>query len=79
MSCMLVLLNITRCVCVLQLLAGAEINAHTNDKQTSLHLAASKDHSVICTILLENGVDFDALDENGDNGGFTSIFELEKN
>ncbi|XP_052269001.1 rabankyrin-5-like isoform X3 [Dreissena polymorpha] len=49
------------------LLAGAEINAHTNDKQTSLHLAASKDHSVICTILLENGVDFDALDENGDN------------
>jgi hypothetical protein len=33
-----------------------------------LHIAASKDHSVICTILLENGVDFDAVDDNLDNG-----------
>ena len=39
-----------------------------NNKQTVLHIAASKDHSVICSILLENGVDFDALDDNLDNG-----------
>ena len=44
------------------------MNARTNCKQTSLHIAATKDHSVICTILLENGVEFDTLDENGDNG-----------
>ncbi|KAL4223226.1 Ankyrin repeat and FYVE domain-containing protein 1 [Mactra antiquata] len=49
------------------LLAGADVNAKTTSKQTVLHIAAHKDHSVICTILLENGVDFDVVDENLDN------------
>jgi len=53
---------------LLQLLAGAEVNALTNQKQTSLHMAASKDHHIICTVLIENGVDFDAIDDNHDNG-----------
>lgn len=51
-----------------QLLAGADINARTRHDETSLHLAAEKDHSSICSILLGNKIDFDALDENQKNG-----------
>lgn len=32
-----------------------------------MHLAAEKDHSVICNILLENGIDYDAVDLNSNN------------
>lgn len=52
----------------LQLLAGAKINELTKHRQTALHLAAQQDLATICSVLLENGVDFSAEDENGNNG-----------
>ncbi|WAR02239.1 ANFY1-like protein, partial [Mya arenaria] len=57
------------------LLAGAEVNALTNQKQTSLHIASSKDHSVICTILLENGNPLHVLAAYGKDNA-AAIFEL---
>lgn len=51
-----------------QLLAGAKINELTKHRQTALHLAAQQDLATICSVLLENGVDFSAEDENGNNG-----------
>ena len=56
-------------ILIFQLLAEADVNAKTNNKQTVLHIAATKDHSVIATVLLENAIDYDAVDENLDNGG----------
>ncbi|XP_074596039.1 rabankyrin-5 [Brevipalpus obovatus] len=49
------------------LLAGANINDVTSQKQTSLHLAAEHDHSSICSVLLDQGIDFDAKDANSNN------------
>ncbi|XP_064612506.1 rabankyrin-5-like [Liolophura sinensis] len=49
------------------LLAGASMNEVNHHKQTALHLAATKDHATICSILLENNINFDALDENNNN------------
>ncbi len=54
-------------MCGLQLLAGAKVNELTKHRQTALHLAAQQDLSTICSVLIENGVDFTA-DENGNNG-----------
>lgn len=51
-----------------QLLAGARINELTKHRQTALHLAAQQDLATICSVLLENGLDFAAEDENGNNG-----------
>uniref|UniRef100_A0A8C7VK72 Ankyrin repeat and FYVE domain containing 1 n=1 Tax=Oncorhynchus mykiss TaxID=8022 RepID=A0A8C7VK72_ONCMY len=50
------------------LLAGAKVNELTKHRQTALHLAAQQDLATICSVLLENGVDFTAVDENGNNG-----------
>ncbi|KAJ8266348.1 hypothetical protein GJAV_G00129370 [Gymnothorax javanicus] len=49
------------------LLAGAKVNELTKHRQTALHLAAQQDLPTICSVLLENGVDFAAVDENGNN------------
>uniref|UniRef100_A0A3Q3Q182 Ankyrin repeat and FYVE domain containing 1 n=1 Tax=Monopterus albus TaxID=43700 RepID=A0A3Q3Q182_MONAL len=49
------------------LLAGAKVNELTKHRQTALHLAAQQDLATICSVLLENGVDFAAEDENGNN------------
>ncbi|CAG5125828.1 unnamed protein product [Candidula unifasciata] len=49
------------------LLAGAKLEERTKACETALHLAASKDCSTICSILLDNGVDFNAVDENLNN------------
>lgn len=51
-----------------QLLAGADVNAKTKKNETALHLAAAKDQSVIASIVLENGIDYDIVDENLNNG-----------
>lgn len=51
-----------------QILAGANVNDLTLQKQTALHLAAAKDQSTICSILLENNIDFDLTDSNINNG-----------
>lgn len=49
------------------LLAGAQVNDLTPQKQTALHIAAAKDHSTLCTVLLENGINYDAVDSNQNN------------
>ncbi|RWS28105.1 rabankyrin-5-like isoform X2 [Leptotrombidium deliense] len=49
------------------LLAGANVNDLTVQKQTPLHIAAEHDHHTICSILIENGVKFDAVDVNLNN------------
>ncbi|KFM79602.1 Ankyrin repeat and FYVE domain-containing protein 1, partial [Stegodyphus mimosarum] len=49
------------------LLAGAQINELTPLKQTALHIAAAHDHSSICMVLLENRIDYDAVDNNQNN------------
>ncbi|RWS12587.1 rabankyrin-5-like protein [Dinothrombium tinctorium] len=49
------------------LLAGANINELTVQKQTALHIAAEHDHHTICSILLENGINYDAVDVNLNN------------
>ncbi|XP_023688715.1 rabankyrin-5 isoform X1 [Paramormyrops kingsleyae] len=49
------------------LLAGAKVNELTKHRQTALHLAAQQDLPTICSVLLENSVDFSAVDENGNN------------
>ncbi|XP_074641653.1 rabankyrin-5-like [Tubulanus polymorphus] len=49
------------------LLAGAQVNAKTVLKQTALHLAAQSDQANIGSVLLENNVDYDAIDESLNN------------
>ncbi|XP_059177093.1 rabankyrin-5-like isoform X2 [Physella acuta] len=49
------------------LLAGASVDERTKSHETALHLAASKDCSAICSILLDNNADFDAVDDNFNN------------
>lgn len=54
------------------LLAGANINDLTNNnKKSALHLIAECNHASvvsICTILIENGIDFNARDSLLNNG-----------
>lgn len=59
-----------------QLLAGAKVNELTKHRQTALHLAAQQDLATICSVLLENGVDFAAEDENGNNGNLNLLVLL---
>jgi hypothetical protein len=52
-------------------LAGSQINDLAANKKTALHMIAECKHESavsICTILLENGVDFNALDSLNNNG-----------
>ncbi|GBL65729.1 Rabankyrin-5, partial [Araneus ventricosus] len=49
------------------LLAGAQVNDLTPQKQSALHIAAVHDHSALCKVLIENGVDYDAVDNNRNN------------
>lgn len=56
-----------------QLLAGAKVNELTKHRQTALHLAAQQDLATICSVLLENGIDFASEDENGNNGMLLSF------
>ncbi|KAF2362320.1 Ankyrin repeat [Trinorchestia longiramus] len=49
------------------LLAGSDVGAVTPQKQTCLHLAALHDHSHLAPVLLENGVNCDALDSDLNN------------
>ena len=56
---------------MIQLLAGAKINDLTPQKQTALHLAAMHDRANICSILLENHINYDAVDDALNNGNFS--------
>lgn len=49
------------------LLAGANINDITVQNQSALHIAAANDHHQLCQILLENNIDFDAIDTDMNN------------
>ncbi|XP_054749515.2 rabankyrin-5-like [Lytechinus pictus] len=49
------------------LLAGAGVMDLNNHKQNALHMAAAKDHSTICSILIENGINVDSKDDNGNS------------
>lgn len=49
------------------LLAGANVNDLTIQKQTALHIAAEHDFHQICSILLENGIKFESVDININN------------
>lgn len=53
------------------LLAGSKVNELTSNRKTALHLVAECKHQSavsICTVLLENGVDFNAIDSFSNNG-----------
>ncbi|KAK6190601.1 hypothetical protein SNE40_002431 [Patella caerulea] len=56
------------------LLAGASVNEPTKSGETALHLAATNDSSGICGVLLENNVDYDAVDENLNNALHTAVY-----
>ena len=49
------------------LLAGASAGERNLSGQTGLHLAAESDADQIASVLLANGVDFSAMDEEGNN------------
>ena len=51
-----------------QLLAGSRVNEADKHRQTCLHLAAANNTASIISVLLENGIDPDAMDEKGNNG-----------
>ncbi|XP_054610200.1 rabankyrin-5 isoform X2 [Dunckerocampus dactyliophorus] len=57
------------------LLAGALVNELTKHRQTALHLAAQQDLATICSVLLENGIDFAAEDENGNNALHLAVMQ----
>jgi hypothetical protein len=51
----------------------------TNNKKTALHLIAECNHSAvvsICMILIENGIDFNALDSFSNNGILNENFVI---
>ena len=53
------------------LLAGSKVNELTSSKKTALHLVAECKHQSavsICQVLLENDVDFNAVDSFANNG-----------
>ncbi|KAL5017224.1 hypothetical protein ScPMuIL_006813 [Solemya velum] len=49
------------------MLAGAIVNVKNARSETALHLSATKDQASICAVLIENGVDYDDVDENLNN------------
>ncbi|XP_061819097.1 rabankyrin-5 isoform X2 [Nerophis lumbriciformis] len=57
------------------LLAGAKVNELTKHRQTALHLAAQQDLATICSVLLENAIDFAAEDENGNNALHLAVMQ----
>ena len=57
-----------------QLLAGAHVDSVTPQKQTALHLAAEKDHSIIVSLLLENKAQYDRVDDSLNNGQYILCF-----
>ena len=49
----------------LQLLAGAQVSAVDNHQKGVLHMAVGANSPAILSVLLENGADADACDEEG--------------
>jgi len=57
------------------LLAGANPNEVSLTGETGLHLAALSDNSQILSVLLSNGTDFKAVDEEGNNALHVAVRE----
>ena len=53
---------------MIQLLAGAQINDMTPQKETALHIAAAHDRASIAAALLGEHINYDAVDEALNNG-----------
>ena len=51
-----------------QLLAGSRVNDADKHRQTALHLGAANNSASIISVLLENRIEPDAVDERGNNG-----------
>lgn len=56
-----------------QLLAGANVNARNKNGMTCLHLAAADNHASICSVLIDNRIEFDSFDENHNNGMYNMV------
>ncbi|GFR77207.1 ankyrin repeat and FYVE domain-containing protein 1 [Elysia marginata] len=56
------------------LLAGALVDERTKSCETALLLAASRDCSSICSILIDSGADVDATDENLNNALHRAVY-----
>ena len=52
-------------IVLLQLLAGAQVSAVDNHQKGVLHMAVGANSPAILSVLLENGADPDACDEEG--------------
>jgi ankyrin repeat protein len=57
------------------LLAGASTQERSLAGQTGLHLAAESDSNEIASVLLANGIDFNAVDELGNNALHVAVKE----
>lgn len=55
------------------ILAGANVNEVTLQKETCLHLCALQDRHTLATIFIQNGVDVDRLDANLNNALHVAI------
>ncbi|XP_033101064.1 rabankyrin-5-like isoform X2 [Anneissia japonica] len=56
------------------LLAGAQVNDLNSNKQTSLHMACEADQPSLCSVLIDNGINVDALDLQGNNALHTAVY-----
>ena len=54
-----------------KLLAGSKVNDVDKHHQTALHMAVAKNSPSIVSVLLENKVEPDAVDEQGNNGNMS--------
>jgi ankyrin repeat protein len=54
-------------------LAGANVNARNKNGATCLHLAAADNHASICSVLLDNKIEYDSVDENNNNGKWAEL------
>ena len=57
------------------LLAGASPGERTLSGQTGLHLAAESENDAIASILLNNNIDWSAVDEDGNNALHVAVRE----
>ena len=57
------------------LLAGASVGERTLSGQTGLHLAAESENDAIASILINNNIDWSAVDEDGNNALHVAVRE----
>ena len=57
-------------------MAGVHVNDTSPQKQTAVHFAALHDRASIATILLDSGINYDAVDENLNNGEILTLLTV---